>query len=65
MINDNYENFDEEIKKMNSKEIVLLNTAYLEFSAKFIEYVKEMDTELCKRATDYAVTVNVKNSPKK
>ena len=55
---DNYpEDFNEEIKKMNSNEIAVLHTAYLVFSSKFIEYVREMDTELFKRALDYAATV--------
>lgn len=65
MINDYSDDFNKEIKKMKPKEIRLLNEAYLMFSSKFIEYIREMDTELFKRATDYAATVDISNTPKK
>jgi|APGre2960657444_1045066.scaffolds.fasta_scaffold326311_2 uncharacterized membrane protein len=59
------EDFNEEIKKMKPEEIRLLNEVYLMFSSKFIEYIREMDTELFKRATDYATTVKINKITKK
>lgn len=64
-MNENPEDFIEEIKKMNKSEVMLLNNIYLEFSSKFIEYIREIDTELFKRATDYALTINISNTSKK
>lgn len=60
MINEYPGDFNEEIKKMNNTEMAVLQSVYLVFSSKFIEYIREMDAELFKRALDYAATINVK-----
>ena len=62
MTNDNQaeeaDDFINKIKSMNTEELGILHAAYLSFSSKFIEYVREVDPVTFKRALDYAATVS-------
>lgn len=44
--------------KLSRQEVNMITDAYLSFSAKFIEYVREVDAELFKRASNYAETIS-------
>lgn len=58
MSNDEFSDFDmNNIHKLNKSQLDLLTTAYLIFSSKFVEYIRETDSEVFKRALDYAATV--------
>ena len=57
MTNDDPNDIIEQIKQMNKEELNAMNVAYLSFSSKFIEYVREVDPTTFKRALNYAATV--------
>ena len=57
-MSDDQEEFMDKIKNMNMDEMTALHVAYLSFSSKFIEYIREIDPVLFKRALDYGSTVS-------
>jgi len=48
----------DKFKKLSQKELNIVSSIYLNFSTNFIEYIKELDPEMYKRAVDYASTVD-------
>jgi len=59
---------DDEMEEIDGEELSeeqseLLANAYLSFSDKFAEYVRQMDKDLFKRAVDYAKTFTEEDIP--
>lgn len=67
-MSENKDNFDDEMEEINEEDLdpeqsQKLAEAYLSFTDKFAEYIRQMDIDLFRRAVDYAKTFTEEDIP--